>query len=69
MDVIGVKGCSDLTNVTVDESLGPRHDGLGLGALFGRRRHVLDGERVGRRRGLGWSCISIYDQGLLRYSR
>jgi hypothetical protein len=44
MDVLGVEGCSDLVEVTVDEPLGPCHDGLGLGALFGSGRHGSDRE-------------------------
>jgi len=49
--VVGVESCSDLVDVTVDESLGPCHDGHGLRALLGskRRRHGLWGERVEER--------------------
>ena len=32
MDVVGMEGCGDLVDVTVDKPLGPRHDGLGLRA-------------------------------------
>ena len=38
MDVVGVEGCSDLIDVAVDESVGPCHDGLGLGTLLRSRR-------------------------------
>jgi len=47
MDVVGVEGCSDLVDVAVNESLGPCHDGLGLRAFLGCRRHSLD-EHAGR---------------------
>ena len=47
MDVVRVEGCSDLVDITVDESLGPRHDGLGLRALLGsRRRHAGNAQGV-----------------------
>lgn len=49
MNVVGVEGRGDLVGVTVNESLSPCHDGLGLRALLGSRRHSLDRERVGRR--------------------
>lgn len=35
VNVVGVEGRSDLINVTVDEPLGPRHDGLSLRGLLG----------------------------------
>jgi hypothetical protein len=53
MDVIRMEGCSDLVDVTVDETLGPCHDGLGLGALLGSGRHNLK-ERKDRG---GWSSL------------
>jgi hypothetical protein len=69
MDVVGVKGCSDLVNITVNETLGPCHDGLGLGTLFGSWGHGSDGKRAkGENSKLESSCL-IYDQGLPRRSR
>ena len=37
--VIRVEGRIDLVEVAVDETLGPCHDGLDLGALLGRSGH------------------------------
>ena len=49
MDVVGVESRSDLVEVTVNKSLGPRHDGFGLRAWLGSRRHGFDRGRGGMR--------------------
>lgn len=49
MDVVRVEGRRDLVEVTVDETLGPCHDGLGLGALLWSGGHCFNVWRGGRR--------------------
>ena len=70
MDVVGVKGCSDLVDVAVNEPLGPCHNSLGLRALFGSGRHVLDGVRVGRwGTGVEQTSLRIYLKSSPIFSR
>ena len=49
VDVVGVESRSNLVDVTVNKPLGPGHDGIGLRARVGSRRHDFNGERGGVR--------------------
>lgn len=51
MYVVRVEGRIDLVEVTVDEPLGPCHDGLGLGVLLVLSRHGLEREGVAGKKG------------------
>jgi len=49
VDVVGVESRSDLVDITFNKPLGPRHDGFGLRAWLGSRRHGFHGGGGGTR--------------------